>query len=103
MLEGSARVQNYQFVDAEPDWDKPRATCVLYKTREELLRPGGINLIGNPRNNIHGFHAGPEGARGIDVTTTHRPAESRPDSLFEIAGEPSDPRRWIYPAVWRDK
>ncbi len=102
-LEGAARVSNFEF--AEPmdalDWEK-KGDVLVRRTREQLLHPGDINLVANPRDNIHGFRAGPKGARGIDITTGNRPENRHGDSLLEIAGAPRDATLGVFEAHWRD-
>jgi len=100
-LEGSARVRNFEF-HGTPDWEK-KGEVLVRETRSDLLTPGRISLVGNPRDNIHGFVAGPEGARGIDITTGNRPEQKRPDTILEIGEEPTDPELGIYTALWRAK
>ena len=100
LLEGAARGRCFQFADAL-DW-KAKGKVRLQFTREDLLHPGSLHLVGNPFDNIRGFRAGPEGARGIDITTVHRGDAVRPASVLEIADTPEDPDRRIYAALWRD-
>lgn len=97
-LEGSARVRNFEF-HGEPDWDRKGKTLVR-ETQSEWLTPGRLNLIGNPRSNIHGFVAGPQGARGIDITTANRMHLNQPDTMLEIPKEPVDATLGIYEALW---
>jgi len=102
LLEGSARVQNYDFVDDEPDW-KEKGRVLLRRTRDELLLPGRVNRLGLRKSNIHGMTAGPEGAWGIDLTTPHDSSLSQKDSLFTVHPEPVDAFEGIYEADWRLK
>ena len=83
------------------DWEQ-KGDVLVRELREQLLLPGSINLIGNPRANIHGFRAGPNGARGIDITTGNRPKNRHDDSLLEIADRPRDAQLGLFEAVWRN-
>lgn len=103
-LEGSALVRNFSFVEtptrAEPDW-KSSEPLLLRHDGDEWLTPGRVNLVGNPRANIHGFHAGPEGARGIDLTSLHLTDEPAGDGILEIEERATDPARGLHRAHWR--
>jgi len=66
-LEGSVRVRNYEVVgerDYTTDADF-KARCTL----DQQLSAGDTNLVSLERNYIHGFDAGADGARGLDITT----------------------------------
>ena len=73
-LEGTARVRNFEVV-GEPDYTFG-GTFQVRETVDQLLGPGAVNLVSLRRNYIHELTAGPEGARGLDITT---PLKPRPD------------------------
>lgn len=94
-LEGAATVENFQVV-GEPDYDSGDAFRVR-RTLSQWLTPGGVNLVNLERNYIHGFRAGPDGARGLDITTRIR--DRRPTPYLEL-GKPSGPG--LFEAIWTD-
>jgi len=97
-LEGSVRVSNYE-VDGIPDYESSD-TFVVRRTVEQLLRPGSVNLVSLERNYIHGFIAGPDGARGLDITTRIKPKPAHGTPYLDIAGVPVDPAGQRYEASW---
>lgn len=96
VLEGDVRIRNHEMVGTR-DYGA-RGTFRVRRTCEAFLRPGGINLVSLERDYIHGFQAGPSGARGLDITT--RILERRPTPVLEIAKEPVDAARGVYEASW---
>jgi quercetin dioxygenase-like cupin family protein len=73
-LDGVARVRNFEVV-GEPDYTFG-GTFQVRQTVDQLLNPGSVNLVSIHRNYIHEITAGPDGARGLDITT---PLMPRPD------------------------
>ena len=95
-LEGETRVRNYE---AEGELDTAASEPFrLRLVQDQLLRPGRFNLVPLAHGNFHGFDAGPDGARGLDITTRIR--EKVPTPGLEISGEPVDALRRIYTARW---
>ena len=70
-LEGMVRVSNYEVVGTA-DYETSD-TFQARQTVNQLLGPGSVNLVSLHRNYIHGFVAGPDGARGLDITTRLMP------------------------------
>ena len=70
-LEGIARVRNFEVV-GEPDYTFG-GTFQVSQTVDQLLNPGSVNLVSLHRNYIHEITAGPDGARGLDITTPLKP------------------------------
>jgi len=68
------QVTNYEVV-GKPDYQSS-ASFKVVQTLQQLLGRGDINIVSLERNYIHGFVAGPDGARGLDITTRLKP---RPD------------------------
>ena len=66
-LEGLIRVRNYEVV-GQRDY-RSDSDFVVRNTIDQLLTPGTTNLVSLERDYIHGFDAGNEGARGLDITT----------------------------------
>ncbi|MGE0594720.1 MAG: hypothetical protein AB7P07_00015 [Hyphomonadaceae bacterium] len=67
---GNAVVRNFHAAAAPPITER-EASFDVVETGHDLLEPGVVNLVGESRNNIHWFEAGPQGADGLDITTTH--------------------------------
>lgn len=66
-LEGVVRVRNYEVVgrrDYTTDSD-----FVVCNTIDQALHVGATNLVSLERDYIHGFDAGNDGGRGLDITT----------------------------------
>lgn len=95
-LEGEALVDNYE-VEGERDWltTKP---FVVRRTVSQWLTHGGINLVNLERNYCHGFSAGPNGARGLDITTRLR---ERVESPTLVLGKSLDGPSARFEATWK--
>jgi hypothetical protein len=96
-LEGEAVIQNYE-VDGEPDFDR-QGPFPVRRIHEQILRPGEINLVPLSHGYVHGFVAGPAGARGLDITTRIRP--KRPTPSLDVSQKPIDAARGVYEGTWR--
>ena len=97
-LEGVARVSNYEVVGtADYGSDK---TFKVRQTMDQLLRPGSVNLVSLYRNNIHGLVAGPDGARGLDITTRIRPKPEHGTPFLDIGSSPLRRFERIFEASW---
>ena len=79
-LAGDARVENYEMVGARAF--KPDTAFAVRRTREQWLTRGGVNLVNLERDYIHGITAGPNGARGLDITTRIKPKQPAPYLIF---------------------
>ncbi len=97
-LEGMARVRNYEML-GERDFDA-EGTFRVRMTQDQVLLPGRINLVPLEHGYMHGFEAGPEGARGIDITTRRK--ERRETPYLDVAEKPVDEAERIYEASWTD-
>lgn len=95
-LEGEALVENYE-VEGERDW-LTKEPFAVRRTVSQWLTHGGINVVNLERNYCHGFTAGPNGARGLDITTRLRP---RQDSPSLIVGRALDDSRARFEGSWR--
>lgn len=96
-LEGEAVVQNYEMVETA-DFKRVEPFTVR-RVQEQILRPGSVNLVPLTHGYVHGFVAGPTGARGLDITT--RLYERQPNTSLEISPKPVDAARGLYEGVWR--
>ncbi len=99
-LEGWVRVRNYE-VEGERDYTSDEGFTVR-NTVDQILTAGATNLVSLERDYIHGFDAGDEGGRGLDITTRVLP---KPDygvpylELGEMASSGGPDRRFA--ARWR--
>lgn len=95
-LAGAVRIRNYEALGAR-DYDSGapfRVQCTV----DQILRPGDINLVSLERNYVHGFTAGPDGARGLDITTRIRPKCSSPSLIL---GDCVDAALRVHDATWK--
>ncbi len=83
-LEGAARVRNFEVTGGQ-DYQFGQ-TVRLRMTNDQLLLPRKTNLVSLAHNYIHGFEAGPDGARGLDITTRIKPKQKTP--FFRVRSEP---------------
>ena len=97
-LEGIVRVRNYEVVGT-PDYAFG-GTFQVRKTVDQLLTRGNVNLVSLERNYIHGFVAGPDGARGLDITTPLKPRPAHGTPYLSIGSRAADEFRQIFDASW---
>ncbi|MSR61623.1 MAG: hypothetical protein EXS08_04135 [Planctomycetes bacterium] len=99
-LEGAAEIRHYEVEPGAPAYDsKSEDAFTLRETRRQRLRPGALSTLSATRDNVHGFRAGAEGARGIDITTMHGGDGSF--SFVDFDPEtPLDPKLGSYEALW---
>jgi hypothetical protein len=96
-LEGEAMIQNYEMV-GDPDFDR-REPFPVCKVHEQILRAGEINVVPLSHGYVHGFVAGPAGARGLDITTRIR--DKRPTPSLQVSPKALDAARGLYEGTWR--
>jgi hypothetical protein len=96
LLEGEVRIENHEMVGTR-DFDTKEPFPVR-RVNDALLLPGAVNLVSLEHGYTHGFEAGPEGARGLDITTRIRERRETPKLL--LAPEPLDAARRIYEGRW---
>lgn len=97
-LEGIARVRNYEVVGG-PNYEFD-GTFLVRQTVDQLLERGSMNLVSLEKNYIHGFVAGPDGARGLDITTPLKPRPSHNTPYLSIGKTPVDEFPNTYEASW---
>ena len=97
-LEGVVRASNFEVV-GEPDY-ADSGTFTVRKTVDQLLGPGDVNLVSLERNYIHGFVAGPDGARGLDITTRIKPRPEHGTPFLDIGNKPKDEFLNTFEASW---
>ena len=98
-LEGEVRVRNFECVGV-PDFGT-KETLRVRRVADQVLQPGSINLVPLEHGYTHGMVAGPEGARGLDITT--RTKEWRPTPTLEVSEEPLEEGGAIFEGWWRHK
>ena len=97
-LEGACTVRHFDIVGNAPDYSS-KETFAIRESRNDLLTPGRMSSLSTKRDNIHTFHAGKDGAMGIDINSV-LPGD-KPFSFLDIAEKPRDPQARIYDAVWK--
>ncbi|MDX1555677.1 MAG: hypothetical protein R3212_06605, partial [Xanthomonadales bacterium] len=71
-IEGQSRLRHFQPDPDAPSYLHDRETVFrVFETQRLDLRAGTISTLTEHRDNIHLFEAGPDGARGIDITTSY--------------------------------
>ncbi|MEO8055397.1 MAG: hypothetical protein ABI768_09590 [Acidobacteriota bacterium] len=95
-LEGEARLRNFEMVG--PRDFEAKGTIRIRCSNDQILGPGRTNLVSLERGYVHGFTAGPLGARGLDLTT--RIQNKRPFPWLEVGDKPVDAARAIYEGRW---
>jgi|SRR5215471_3694455 len=96
-LSGEARVRHFDIVGEAPPYSS-KNTFLIRETRNMLLTPGRASGLTQKRDNIHTFHAGDQGAVGIDINTFL--ARSKDFSFLQFADKPVDIEKRTYEAVW---
>jgi len=99
-FEGEVRLRNFQIVGEAPEYELKKSFQVR-ETHNEMLTRGRINTLSSSRDNIHHFHVGREGARGIDISTLH--GKMAQFSFLDIAEKPLDPEKRIFEAAWNER
>lgn len=99
-LEGEARLRNFQVEGDEPAFNSgSKKSFQIRETHSQAIGPRRINTLSPSRDNIHYFEAGPEGARGLDVTTMYGGSGDFSFVAFE-PDKPKDAARRIFEATW---
>lgn len=96
-LAGEARVENYELAGV-PDFETNEPFQVR-RTNDQVLLPGSMNLLNLEHGYVHGFVAGPQGARGLDITTRIKPKCATPTLLVGKATGAESQR--LFEARWR--
>jgi hypothetical protein len=96
-LAGEVRIENYEMLGTR-DFDT-RETFRVRRTHDQVLLARNVNLLNLEHGYVHGFLAGPEGARGLDITTRIRPKRSTPTL---VVGAPAgEAARALFEARWK--
>ena len=97
-IEGECFVRHFDIVGEAPAYSS-KETFLIRETRSDLLTPGRMSSLSTTRDNIHTFHAGKEGAMGIDINSIL--PNNKPFSFLDFADKPRDPQKRIYEAAWK--
>jgi quercetin dioxygenase-like cupin family protein len=97
-LEGVVRASNYEVVGG-PDYQYS-GTFQARQTVDQLLGPGDVNLVSLERNYIHGFVAGPDGARGLDITSRLKPRPEHGTPFLDVGRSPEDNFLRTFESSW---
>jgi len=98
-LAGAARVRNWEMV-GDRDF-AAKGTFRVRLCKEQILTPHETNLVPLAHGYCHGFVGGPDGARGLDITT--RILTKRASPCLDVASVPVDEAMRIYEASWKDE
>jgi hypothetical protein len=97
-LRGEVRVRHFDIVGEAPEYSS-KQTFHIRETCNLLLTQGRMSGLTQVRDNIHTFHAGEQGALGIDINT-FLPGDKN-FSFLDFADKPLDAEKKIYEAVWK--
>ena len=97
-LKGEVRVRHFDIVGEAPEYDS-KQTFHIKETRNLLMAPGRMSGLTQVRDNIHTFHAGEQGALGMDINT-FLPGDKK-FSFLEFGDKPIDAGKRIYEAAWK--
>jgi hypothetical protein len=99
-LEGETRLRNFELHGEAPAFDSGSSkTFLIRETHNQVLTPRRTSTLSPTRDNIHYFEAGPDGARGIDITTGYGGTGNFSFLAFD-ADEPKDPKQRLFEAAW---
>jgi len=97
-LRGEVRVRHFDIVGEAPEYDS-KQTFHIKETRNLQMTPGSMSGLTQVRDNIHTFHAGDQGALGMDINT-FLPGDKK-FSFLDFSDKPIDRDKRIYEAVWK--
>lgn len=96
-LEGATEIDNFEMM-GERDYDSPKPFQVR-RTLSQWLTAGSTNLVNLERNYIHGFRAGTEGARGLDITTRIHERRKTP---YLVLGKQIEGDHGVFEGHWTE-
>jgi hypothetical protein len=99
-LEGEARLRNFEVEGDAPAFNSgSKKSFHIRETHSQVIGPRRVSTLAPSRDNIHYFEVGPEGARGLDITTMYGGTGDFSFVAFE-PNKPKDPVRRIFEASW---
>lgn len=99
-VEGEALVTHYESEPSVPPFSSADHFTIR-RTAERLLRPQQATTLSPSRDNIHTFHAGPEGARFVDLFSIH--GNDVGFSYLDVEQQPTTPAGDSFRARWIGK
>ena len=101
-VEGEARYRHLELEGEAPPCTEVGGKFVARETRAGVLAPGRTTALTRARDGIHGFTAGPRGARIVDFTVSLTD-DIDTFSYIELADAPADAERRTFDGVWAGK
>jgi len=101
-VEGEARYRHLELEGEAPPCTEIGGELLARETRAGLLLPGRTTALTRMRDGIHGFVAGPRGARIVDFTVGLTD-DVETFSYIELSETPFDAERRIYEGRWTGK
>lgn len=96
VLEGEVRIENHEMVG--PRDFRTTEPFPVRRVHDDLLTPGCVNLVSLEHAYTHGFVAGAQGARGLDISTLLRERTETPTLV--LAPTPLDAARNLFEGRW---
>ena len=100
--EGEVAYRHFEVEGQAPPCTEIGGTFHARETRSGFLTTGRTTALTRVRDGIHGFAAGPQGARIVDFTVSTT-ADIETFSYIELAPEPRDAERRVFEASWVGK
>lgn len=101
-VEGEARYRHLELEGRAPPCTEVGGSFLARETRAGVLAPGRTTALTRLRDGIHGFAAGPRGARIVDFTVSLT-ADVETFSYVDLSDSPADPDRRVYAGRWTGK
>ena len=101
-VEGEARYRHLELEGRAPPCTEVGGKFQARETRAGVLLPGRTTALTRLRDGIHGFAAGPRGARLVDFTVSLT-ADIDTFSYIELSAAPADEERRVYEGIWTGK
>lgn len=101
-VEGETTVRHYEPEPGSPAPDVHDTPFALREVQRTLVTRGRSSSLTRTRANIHGFRAGPAGARFLDFGVHHRDAGGGYTTFSKLVIDetPSDAARGVHTARW---
>lgn len=101
-LEGEVAYRHLELEGEEIPCTELGVDFLVRETRSGFLRPGTSTRLTRTRDGIHGFVAGKQGARLVDLTVSTT-ADIETFSYLELGATPVEPERRVFEARWTGK
>lgn len=100
--EGEVAYRHFEIEGDAPPCTEIGGAFRARETRSGFLMPGRTTALTRARDGIHGFTAGPKGARMVDFTVSTT-ADIETFSYVELVATPMDTERRLFEATWLGK